>query len=127
MNPNNDKSDLLRLKNMRFYGFHGAYAEEKRLGGQYRVSIEMTGDFSYENTNDEVKRTVDLVEVYRTVEEIVCEKRFNLIETLAEEIAEVILTGFGIEKVTVCVAKEQPPVPGIVQEIEAVITRINQH
>lgn len=127
MNSDNRKSDLLRLKNMRFYGFHGAFPEEKRLGGQYRVSIDMTGDFSFENTNDELKRTVDLVEVYRTVEEIVCEKRFNLIETLAEEIAEVALAGFGIEQITVYVAKEQPPIPGIVQEIEAVVTRTNHH
>jgi len=108
---------------MRFYGYHGAYPEERKLGGQMLVNIDLKGDFSYDNTEDELKRTVDLVQVYKVVEEIVCEKQFNLLETLAEEIAEVILGGFGVDAVTVSVTKELPPIPGAVQSIEAVVTR----
>jgi len=108
---------------MRFFGYHGAFAEEKRLGGQFVVDLELFGDFSYENTEDDVRRTVDLMQVYKTVEEIVCDKRFNLIETLAEEIAEVILSGYGIDSVKVIVSKEQPPIPGVIDSIQAVVYR----
>ena len=70
-----------------------------------------------------MKRTIDLVAVYRIVEEIVSDKSFNLIETLAEEICDLILGGFGVDSVTVTVIKDNPPIPGSVQSIEAVITR----
>lgn len=123
MSSTNPKNDILRLKGMRFYGYHGAYPEERKLGGQFLVNVDLKGDFSYDNTEDELERTVDLVKVYKVVEEIVCEKQFNLLETLAEEIAEVILGGFGVDSVTVSVSKELPPIPGPVQSIEAVITR----
>jgi len=119
----NRKEDILRLRDMRFFGYHGAYPEEKRLGGQFRITVELRGDFSYENTNDDLKRSVDLTAVYRIVEEVVSEKSFNLIETLAEEIADLILGGFGVDGVTVTVVKDNPPIPGAVQAIEAVITR----
>ena len=125
MYSNHTQNDVLRLKGMRFYGYHGAYAEEKRLGGQFIVDLELYGDFSYENTEDDVRRTVDLMQVYKTVEEIVCDKRFNLIETLAEEIAEVILSGYGIDSVKVIVSKEQPPIPGVIDSIQAVVYRGN--
>jgi len=119
----NKKSDILRLRDMRFFGYHGAYPEEKRLGGQFRVTVELRGDFSYDNTNDDLKRSIDLAAVYRIVEEIVADKSFNLIETLAEEIADLLLGGFGVDSVTVTVVKDHPPIPGSVQSIEAVITR----
>jgi len=123
LNSDNPQNDILRLKGMRFFGYHGAFAEEKRLGGQFVVDLELFGDFSYENTEDDVRRTVDLMQVYKTVEEIVCDKRFNLIETLAEEIAEVILSGYGIDSVKVIVSKEQPPIPGVIDSIQAVVYR----
>jgi dihydroneopterin aldolase len=115
--------DTLKLIGMRFYGYHGVYTEEEKLGGQFLVDVELRGDFSYENTHDDLKRSVDLTEVHNLVKEIVCEKRFNLIETLAEEIAELVLGGFGVEEVTVRVRKEAPPIPGSVFAIEALVTR----
>jgi dihydroneopterin aldolase len=115
--------DTLKLIGMRFYGYHGVYPEEEKLGGQFLVDVELKGDFSYENTRDELRRSVDLVEVHNLVREIVCEKRFNLLETLAEEIAELVLNGFGVEEVTVHVRKEAPPIPGSVYAIEALIMR----
>lgn len=118
-----NSADMLRLLGMRFYAYHGAFPEEEKLGGQFIVNLELKGDFSYDDTRDELDRTVDLAEVYRSVEEIVCEKRFNLIETLAEEIAEVTLENFDVQMVTVTVRKEAPPIPGAVSAIEATITR----
>lgn len=120
-----DKSnvDVLRLMGMKFYGYHGAIPEEEKLGGHYTVDLEIIGDFSYDKTNDELAKTVDMEEVFRITEEIVCERRFNLIETLADEIAEVVLDKFVIDEIIVTVRKESPPIPGAVSAMEAIITR----
>ena len=33
--------DIIRLKNMQFYGFHGVSESEKHLGGRFEVDLEM--------------------------------------------------------------------------------------
>lgn len=123
MSSTENSLDILRISGMKFYAYHGAFPEEEKLGGQYIVDVELEGNFSYDRTRDELKRTVDLEEVYRTTEEIVCERRFNLIETLAEEIAEDILENFEVEAVTVMVHKDSPPIPGMVESVEAEVYR----
>ena len=37
-------SDRLVLKNMVFYGYHGAFAAEKELGQRFEVDLEMQLD-----------------------------------------------------------------------------------
>jgi dihydroneopterin aldolase len=108
---------------MRFFAYHGAFPEEERLGGHFYVDLELEADFSGATTRDQLSRSVDVIEVYRLVEEIVCEKRFNLIETLAEEIAREVLEAFKVDAVTATVRKENPPVPGAICAIEATIRR----
>ncbi|NQS96913.1 MAG: dihydroneopterin aldolase [candidate division Zixibacteria bacterium] len=115
--------DELNLRGMSFFGYHGVYPEERKLGCQFSIDLQLKGDFSFESTSDDIRQTVDLVEVYRCIEEIVCEKSFNLIETLAEEIALTVLADFKVNQVTAFVRKLNPPIPGAVDTIEAVITR----
>jgi dihydroneopterin aldolase len=115
--------DILRIRGMRFFAYQGAYPEEKSLGGQLLVDLALRGDFSIENTDDNISRTVNLAEVYDCIEDLIIESKYNLIETLAEKIADIILERFDISEVTVTVRKEAPPIPGIVEAIEAVITR----
>ena len=114
---------MLNLRGMNFFGYHGVYPEERKLGCQFTVDLQLKGDFSLETTNDDIGRTVDLVEVYRCIEEIICDKSFNLIETLAEEIALTVLAEFNVKQVTAFVRKLNPPLPGAIESIEAVITR----
>ena len=115
--------DTLRLLGMHFYGYHGAYQEEKTLGGNYTVDLEIVGDFSGKKIDDDIHNAVDLSDVYKVVERTVCERSFNLIETLAEEIALAALERFPLKSVTVSVRKKRPPIEGIVEAAEAVVTR----
>ena len=109
---------------MKFYAYHGALPEEEKLGGHYIVDVELEGDFGYDRTRDELKRTADLAAVYRLTEEIVCERRFNLIETLAEEIADSLLEKFKAAAVTVAVKKPAPPIAGAMDSAEAEVRRV---
>ena len=117
------KLDILRIQGMRFYAYHGAIPEEEKLGGHFIVDAEIIGDFSYDRTKDELEHTVDLEEVFRLTEQIVTERRFNLIETLADEIAEEILEKYDVDEVIITVRKESPPIPGMVSAMEAIVTR----
>ena len=85
-------SDRLVLENMVFYGYHGAFAAEKELGQQFEVDVELYLDLKSAAAADDLELSVNYVEVYTLVKEIVEEREFGLLETLAETIAGEILS-----------------------------------
>lgn len=115
--------DRLSLKNMQFYGYHGAYVAEKELGQHIEVDIDMFGDFSQSAKTDDVDLSISYIDVYTVVKDIVEEQEFNLLEALAEAIASQILSSFDVKKVVVRVRKPNPSVGGVIDAIEVEISR----
>ena len=115
--------DVLKIKNMTFYAFHGDDIKERELGQRYEVDIELKIDITKAIQEDNVKFTIDYKKVYKIVESIVLGKRFNLIETLGHHIADECLRNFNILEILVRVRKLKPPVEGILDYVEAEIVR----
>ena len=101
------------LKGMEFYSYHGVNEEEKILGQRFRVDVEFYID---EVKGDNIDDTVNYSHVYKLVREIVEEKNFNLIESLAKEIGNRILAIEKVKEVVVRVSKVSPPIKGILKE-----------
>lgn len=102
--------DTMRLKRMIFYGYHGVYPEENKLGQKYYVDLEMKLDLSRAAASDDVADTVNYAEVHALVKEIVEGPPVKLIETLAANIASAVLGTYTIiHEVTVGVTKPNPP------------------
>lgn len=114
---------VIRLHNMTFYGYHGVSAAERQTGRRFEVDIELAVDMDKAAASDRLQDTVNYTEVYRTVEELVAQDRFSLLETIAVRLAEEILKKFRPKEVTVRVRKKIPPVPGNLDHIEVEITR----
>jgi len=115
--------DVLKIKNMTFYAFHGDDVKERELGQRYEVDIELKIDITRAIQEDNVEFTVDYKKVYKVVERIVIGRRFNLIETLAHHIADECLRNFNILEIVVRVRKLKPPVEGILDYVETEIVR----
>lgn len=73
--------------------------------------------------SDRLKDTVNYTEVYRTVEQIVLQNSFALLETIAVRLSNQILKKFKPEEVIVRVRKKIPPVPGNLDHIEVEVKR----
>ena len=116
-------ADVLRIRNMRFYGYHGLYPEEGRLGQRFEVDVEVPGDFSGLANTDDSARTVDYPKVYAITDAVVTEERFGLVESLADRIATVLMSDLGLEQVVVRVRKPVPPVAGHFDGIEVEVRR----
>ena len=101
------------LKGMEFFAFHGVNKEEKILGQRFRVDVEFYVD---DVRGDNIDDTVSYSYVYKMVREIVEEKNFNLIESLAKEIGDEILAIDKVKEVLVRVSKVSPPINGILEE-----------
>jgi dihydroneopterin aldolase len=115
--------DVIRLKKMVFYGYHGVSAAEKETGRRYEVDCELEADLAPPSQSDSLKDTVDYVAVYQKIREIVEGKAFSLIESLASSLAEVILSEFPVYRVTIRVRKVIPPIAGMIDHIEIEVTR----
>ena len=115
--------DRLRLQNMVFYGYHGAYGAEKELGQKFAVDVELQTDLRAAGRSDDLDLALDYQSVYTLVREIVEEREFNLIEGLAEAIAQEILGAFEVEAVVVRVRKPHAPVGGLLDYAEVEIRR----
>ncbi|KNF09200.1 dihydroneopterin aldolase FolB [Gottschalkia purinilytica] len=106
--------DKIIMKNLGFYGYHGALVEENVLGQKFFLDIEIYADLKKAGDTDNVEDTIHYGEVYELIKSIVEEKRFKLIESLAENIASSVIKGFSkVQEIVVTIKKPEAPVPGI--------------
>ncbi|MDF2630817.1 MAG: dihydroneopterin aldolase [Symbiobacteriaceae bacterium] len=105
-------ADRITLTGLQFYGYHGVYPEENRLGQHFVVDVELCADLREAGRTDDLKRTVDYGKVYQAVKQIAEGQPFKLIEAVAERIAAEVLEHFPITEVVVRVHKPKAPIPG---------------
>jgi dihydroneopterin aldolase len=109
---------------MRFYGYHGVYAEENKLGQRFHADVTVEVDLRKAGVTDDLNHTVNYAEIYKACREIVEGKPFNLVEAVAETIASRILENFSIvQSCTVKLYKPDPPIPGYYECVAVEITR----
>ncbi|SFJ36122.1 dihydroneopterin aldolase [Thermoflavimicrobium dichotomicum] len=115
--------DKIFFNKMAFYGYHGVYEEENRLGQRFYVDLEMRLDLKPAAQTDHLNLTVDYGQVYEMVKHEVENSRVQLIETLAENIAQKLLANFPIKEILVRVTKPDPPIPGYYDSVGVEIIR----
>lgn len=104
---NDRQANLLVLAGLRFFGHHGVSQEERREGGQFTVDLEVEADITQALVSDDVADTVNYVDLYHLVQQVVEEGQFHLLEAMASRIAEDVLRLPRVERVKVSVTK--PP------------------
>lgn len=109
---------------MEFYGYHGVFPEENRLGQRFAVDLTVSVDLSKAGETDELEHSVNYGELYQVCKEIVEGKPYKLVEAVAEQIASSVLEQFAlVHDVTVKVIKPDPPIPGHYQSVAVEIMR----
>ena len=99
----------ISLNKLLFVGYHGLYPEEKKLGNNYSVEIDI--DFTpKEGVIDQLDQTIDYVHVYAIVKKWM-EIPTPLLETLVGKIADDILSSQTLaNKVFVKITKLHLPI-----------------
>lgn len=109
---------------MEFYGYHGVFSEEKRLGQRYVVDLCAEINLKKAGNSDHLEDSINYAELYTICKEIVEGEPYNLVESVAEKIAMTILERYlRIAACTVKVIKPDPPIPGHYQSVAIEITR----
>jgi len=115
--------DLIRIKDMSFYGYHGVTAAEKETGRKYEVDCELEVDLAEPGQTDQLSDTIDYTEVYNLIKKEVENTAYSLLERLASSLAGKLLDSFPVYHVTLRVRKLTPPIAGDIRYIEVEITR----
>lgn len=116
--------DKVLLNGLEFYGFHGVFPEEQRLGQRFLVDLTLGANLQKAGETDDLNFTIHYGHVYEKVKEIVEGEPFKLIEALAEKISSEILQHFPLVcTCTVKVTKPNPPIVGHYNSVAVEITR----
>lgn len=117
--------DYIHVNEMEFWGYHGVFAEETKLGQRFRVTLSLAVDLQEAGQTDDLEKTVNYGEAFVVCQKVVEGEPAKLVETVAERIATGILTKFtGLVKgCKVIVVKPDPPIPGHYRSVAVEITR----
>jgi len=104
--------DKIIIDDIISFAYHGVLPEEKKLGQEFQVSLELGTDFSVIK-DDQIEQAVDYRHAVEIVQEIMKGPSCNLLETLATRIANKMLQVPGVIEVVVEVRKPNPPLPAV--------------
>ena len=111
----------IRLKNIQLFGCHGISDKEKNNEQKFDIDVEVSIDLKGDIRADDINKTIDYSSIYDKVEGVFYEKKYNLIETLANQIASCLISNFSIEYCKVIVRKPDAPINGIIDNVEVEI------
>jgi dihydroneopterin aldolase len=97
--------DRILIKDAPFLCSIGIKEEEREKKQEILIDVELFTHIRGAATTDRIEDTIDYAQVHQLISEEVEKGHFNLIETLAEKIAQLVLHNFDIERVSVKVKK----------------------
>ncbi len=112
-------SDTIFVRELEIQTVIGIYDWERKVEQTVSIDLEMPGDIAAAAATDAIEDTVNYKAVSKQVIALVEASSFQLIETMAERIAQMILGDFGLAWVRVTVSK-----PGAVRGSRTVGVRI---
>ena len=116
--------DKIFLRGMRFMSCHGVLPHEGEIPQSFEVDVELWLDLRTAGEEDDLGATVNYAEVYDLISLVMNGPSKQLIEALAEEIADDLLRGFPLlRRVRVTLHKPAAPIDGIFSDVGISILR----
>jgi len=97
--------DRIFVTDLRVDAIVGIWDWERAMTQSVSIDLEMAWDIRPAAENDDISKTLDYRTVSKCVTAFVQESRFKLIETMAEQIADLIRQEFNVTWLTVSIHK----------------------
>ncbi len=88
--------DIVYLNDLRIETVIGVYDWERRIRQTVVIDLEMGWDITAAAADDSLEQALDYKKVAQRLMEFVGNSSFQLVETLAEEIARIVREEFGV-------------------------------
>ncbi|AEV72786.1 dihydroneopterin aldolase [Mycolicibacterium rhodesiae NBB3] len=115
-------ADRIELRGLTVRGHHGVFDHERRDGQDFVIDVTVWIDLEAAAASDDLTDTYDYGVLAQRAAAIVSGPPRNLIETVAAEIAEDVMTDERVHAVEVAVHKPAAPIPLTFADV-AVVTR----
>jgi dihydroneopterin aldolase len=116
-------SDQLAVRGIEVQAHHGVFDFERRDGQTFVIDLAIGLDTRTAANRDELSRTVDYGVLVAEVVAAAEKDPVDLIETLAQRIADVCLGHSQVETVEVTVHKPQAPIAATFSDVALTINR----
>ena len=116
-------ADRIELRGLTVRGSHGVFAEERRDGQDFVIDITVWVDLATAAASDDLADTLDYGALAQRAADIVGGPARNLIETVAGEIAESVMSDERVHAVEVVLHKPNAPIPLAFNDVAVVARR----
>ncbi|MFT4260286.1 dihydroneopterin aldolase [Microbacterium sp.] len=121
-----DVLDEIVLTGLTVFGRHGVYDHERENGQDFTIDLRLSMPLRDAAASDDVADTVHYGELAEKVAAVVAGEPVNLIETLAQRIADVALEDPRVHFATVTVHKPHAPIALAFADVAVTVRRGRQ-
>ena len=115
--------DRLAVRGIAVHGHHGVFESERRDGQEFLIDVVLGVDTRGAARSDDLHDTVDYGSLVAQVRSAVANDPVDLIETLAQRIADVCLRNDQVANVEVTVHKPHAPIQATFEDVALTINR----
>ncbi len=115
--------DEIVLTGLTVFGRHGVFDHERENGQDFVIDLRLLLELADAAASDDVADTVHYGELAERVAAVVSGDPVDLIETLAQRIADVVLDDERVQQVEVTVHKPHAPIPLTFADVAVTIRR----
>lgn len=116
-------ADELSITGIECFGHHGVFDRERRDGQAFVIDLTLGLDTRPAAVSDDLQDTVDYGSLVAQVKTAVESDPVDLIETLAQRVAEVCLSEIRVEWIRVTVHKPEAPIDAVYADVALTIRR----
>ena len=116
-------NDTITLTGLVAFGYHGVFEHEKRDGQEFTIDVSLDVDTALASASDDIADTVHYGELADKVVRIVTGERYDLIETLADRLANAVLEDPRVIATAVTVHKPHAPIPHAFADVSVTARR----
>ena len=102
--------DRVEIRGLELLAYCGVLDEEQARKQPFRLDLDLYADLSQAGQSDDLAHTVDYGAVTDRVVAQISEERYQLVERMAQRVADLALESPMVSAVTVRVAKLRPPI-----------------
>jgi len=114
----------IKINKLKLFGYHGVYDKEKSDGQDFEIDISFKITTS-KMKDDKLDSTIDYTEVMDGVVSVFNSKRYNLLESIIDDMFICIFSNKRIKSAKVSIKKVNPPINLDFESIEVKDERKN--
>jgi dihydroneopterin aldolase len=117
-------TDRIELRGLQVRGHHGVFDFERHDGQEFLVDVALELDTIAAARSDDLTDTIDYGALAAGLAAVIGGEAVNLLETLAQRLADVCLADPRVQAATVTVHKPQAPIPLTFADVAVTVRRV---